>query len=201
LLEAIKRVPAYAKFLKDLCTQKRKTKVPKDAFMTEMASSILKANTPPKLKDPGCPTIPIVMGEHRIDHALIDFGASVNLIPYHVYQQLELGDLEPTMITLQLADRSVKRPKGIVRDVIVQVNSFYFPVDFIVLETQPVPDSGTQIPVILGRPFLATSNAIIYCKNGIMTISFGNMTVNLNIFNVCRQMEEYDDEEEVHQVN
>ena len=70
---------------------------------------------------------------------------------------------------------------------LVQVDIFYFPVDFIVLDTEPVVHSNSQIPVILGRPFLATSNAHINCRNGLMQLSFGNMTLELNIFNICKQ--------------
>ena len=106
---------------------------------------------------------------------------------------LGLGELEPTNITLQLADRSVKIPRGIVKDVLIQVEKFYFPVDFVVLDTQPVVNQGNQFPVILGRPFLATANAIIHYRGGLMTLSFGNMTVNLNIFNVIKGMGDEED--------
>ena len=81
----------------------------------------------------------------------------------------------------------------IVKDVLVQVDKFYFPVDFVVLDTQPVVNPGTQFPVILGRPFLATANAIIHCRGALMTLSFGNMTVNLNIFNVIKGMGDEED--------
>ena len=100
VLDAIKQVPTYAKFLKDLCTHKRKIQVSKKVFLTENVSSILKHNTPPKFKDPGCPTISCVIGEHTIGRALLDLGASVNLLPYHVYEQLGLGELKATPITL-----------------------------------------------------------------------------------------------------
>ncbi|KAL5537987.1 hypothetical protein UlMin_045695 [Ulmus minor] len=136
-LDAIKQVPAYSKFLKDLCTVKRKTNVPKKAFLTEQ--------------------------------------------------------LKPTSMTLQLADRSVKIPRGVIEDVLIKVDKFYFPVDFIVLDTQPVENLKAQIPVILGRPFLATSNAIINCRNGVLKLSFGNMTVELNVFNVAHKGVEIDD--------
>ena len=109
-----------------------------------------------------------------------------------------LGELEPTNITLQLVDRSVKIPRGIVKDLLVQVDKFYFPVDFVVLDTQHVGNQGTQFPMILGRPFLATANAIIHCRGGLMTLSFGNMTVNLNIFNVIKEKR---DDEDVYEVN
>ncbi|KAL5550681.1 hypothetical protein UlMin_000857 [Ulmus minor] len=136
-LDAIKQVPAYSKFLKDLCTVKRKTNVPKKAFLTKQ--------------------------------------------------------LEPTSMTLQLADRSVEIPRGVIEDVLIKVDKFYFPVDFIVLDTQPVENLKAQIPVILGRPFLATSNAIINCRNGVLKLSFGNMTVELNVFNVAHKGVEIDD--------
>ena len=84
------------------------------------------------------------------------------------------------------------------KDVLVQVDKFYFSVDFIMLDTQLVVNQGTQFPVILGRPFLATANAIIHCRRGLITLSFGNMTVNLNIFNVIKGM---GDEEDVCEVN
>ncbi|KAL5543182.1 hypothetical protein UlMin_010892 [Ulmus minor] len=87
-LDAIKQVPAYSKFLKDLCTVKRKTNVPKKAFLTEQVSSIIQHKTPAKYKDPGCPTISCVIGNHVINRALLDLGASVNLLPYSVYEQL-----------------------------------------------------------------------------------------------------------------
>ena len=131
----------------------------------------------------------------------MDLGASVNLLPYSVYVDLGLGELEPTNITLQLADHSVKIPRGIMKDVLVQVNKFYFPMDFVVLDTQPVVNQGTQFLMILGRPFLATTNAIIHCKGGLMTLSFGNMTVNLNIFNVIKGMGDEKDVCEVNMVN
>jgi len=101
-------------------------------------------------------------------------------------------------VTLQLADRSIKISRGVVEDVLVQVDKFCFPVDFIVLDTHPVTSPETQIPVILGRPFLATSNALINCRNGVLKLSFGNMTLELNIFNVCKQPGE---EEEIEEVN
>ena len=92
----------------------------------------------------------------------------------------------------------MKIPRGIVKDQLIQVDKFYFPVDFVVIDTQPVVNQGTQFPVILGRLFLATANAILHCRGGLMTLSFGNMTVNLNIFNVIKEIR---DDEDVCEVN
>ncbi|RVW83480.1 Retrovirus-related Pol polyprotein from transposon 17.6 [Vitis vinifera] len=172
----IKQVPTYAKFLKDLCTIKRGLTVNKKAFLTEQVSAILQCKSPLKYKDPGSPTISVMIGGKVVEKALLDLGASVNLLPYSVYKQLGLGELKPTAITLSLADRSVKIPRGVIEDVLVQVDNFYYPVDFIVLDTDPTVKEANLVPIILGRPFLATSNAIINCRNGLMQLTFEEET-------------------------
>jgi len=186
LLDAIRQMPPYARFLKDLCTTKKATNVPKKAFLASSASSILSHQIPVKYKDPSCPTIFIVIGDQLIHRALLDLGASVNLIPFIEYERLMSGELKPTKMVIQLADRSTRLPRGIIEDVLIQVGEFIYPVDFVVIETETVSNFASQIPVILGRPFLATTNALINCRNGMMTLSFGNMTVELNIFNLQR---------------
>ena len=199
LLDMIKQVPTYAKFLKDLCTVKKGLNVNKKAFLTEQVSAIIECKTPVKYKDPGCPTISVNIGGISVEKALLDLGASVNLLPYSMYKQLGLGELKPTSITLSLADRSIKIPKGTIEDVLIQVDRFYYPVDFVVLDTEPVAVGPNHVPIILGRPFLATSNAIINCRNGVMQLTFGNMTLELNIFHLGKRHmhSEEDDFEEV----
>ncbi|XP_074374216.1 uncharacterized protein LOC141714604 [Apium graveolens] len=194
LLDAIQQIPSYAKFLKELCTHKRTTYVPKKAFLTSQVNSILSNEIPVKYKDPGCPTISCVIGNTFVDKALLDLGASVNLLPYSVYQELGLGELQKTNVTLQLADRSIKSPKGIIEDMLIKVGDFVFPIDFVVIKTGPVKNPKNQIPIILGRPFLATSNALINCRNGLMKLTFGNMTIDLNIFHVGNQSNDYFDQ-------
>ena len=184
LLDLINQVPAYAKFLKDLCTIKKGLGIEKKAFLTEHVSALIQSKYPVKYKDPGSPTIPVNIGGSCINKALLDLGASVNLMPFSVYIQLGLGELKPTSITLSLADRSVKIPKGIVEDVLVKIDKFYYPVDFVVLDTAPSSNEPNHVPIILGRPFLATANAIINCRNGLMQLTFGDMTLELNIFNL-----------------
>ena len=184
LLDIIKQVPAYAKFLKDLCIIKKGLCIEKKAFITEQFSAIIQSKTPVKYKDPGSPTISVNIGGTCIDKALLDLGASVNLLPYSVYEQLGLWELKPTNITLSLVDRSVKIPKGIVEDVLVKVDKFYYPVDFVVLDTEPIASGPNHVLIILGRPFLATANAIINCRNGVMQLTFGSMTLELNIFHL-----------------
>ena len=124
LLDMIKQVPTYAKFFKDLCTVKRGFGIEKKAFLTEQVNAIIQNKTPVKYKDPGAPTISVNIRGTCIDKALLDLRASVNLLPYSVYKQLGLGELKPTNITLSLADRSVKIPKGIVEDALVKGKNF-----------------------------------------------------------------------------
>ena len=187
LLDMIKKVPTYAKFLKDLCTVKKGLSIEKKAFLTEQVSAIIQSKTPVKYKDPGSPTISVNIGGTSIDKALLDLGASVNLLPYSMYKQLGLEELKPTNITLSLADRPVKIPKGIVEDVLVKVDKFYYPGDFVVLDTEPIASGPNHVPIILGRPFLATANAIINFRNGVMQLTFGNMTLELNIFHLSNK--------------
>ena len=148
-----------------------------------------------KFKDLGSPTISVNIRGTCVETTLLDLGASVNLLPYSVYKQLRLGELKPTTITLSLADRLVKTPKGIVEYVLVKVDKFYYPVDFVVLDTEPVATRANYVPIILGRPFLATSNAIINCRNGVMQLTFGNMTLELNIFHLSSKHEPPDEQE------
>ena len=187
LLDMIKQVPTFAKILKDLCTIKRGFNVNKKSFLTEQVSAIIECKTPLKYKDPGCPSISVNIEGVSVEKALLDLGASVNLLPYSMYKKLGLGELKPTSITLSLADRSIKIPKGTIDDVLIQVDKFYYPVDFVVLNTEPVAVGANHVPIILGRPFLSTSNAIINFQNGVMQLTFGNMTLELNIFHLSKR--------------
>ncbi|KAJ0586830.1 putative nucleotidyltransferase, Ribonuclease H [Helianthus annuus] len=181
LLEAIKQVPAYAKFLKELCTQKRQQKVPKLVDLTERVSAVLKGDLPPKLQDPGTPLINIQVGNFQTTRALLDLGAGVSILPGGLYDQYDFGPLKRVETTVVLADLSHKLPRGIVRDVIVKVDEFYYPVDFLVLDYSSA-DPIQQQNVILGRPFLNTAHAIIDCRYGTVDMTFGNRKMRLNVF-------------------
>ena len=88
----------------------------------------------------------------------------------------------------------MKIPKGIVEDVLVKVDKFYYPVDFVVLDTDPIENGPNHVPIILERPFMATVNAIIKCRNGVMQLTFGNMTLELNIFHLNNKHKLVEDE-------
>ncbi|GFZ21903.1 hypothetical protein Acr_29g0010650 [Actinidia rufa] len=151
-----------------LLLQKRKLHVKEIAMMNESQSAILQCS-------------------------------SVNRLPYSVYKELDLGELKPTRITFEVADRYVNVPRDIIDDGLIQVDVVYYQVDFIILDTQPVECelSKHHIPVILGRLFLATANAIIHCRNNLLKPSFGNITLETNIFTVGKQLSEVDQVEEV----
>ena len=125
--------------------------------LTEKVSAIVLNKFPPKLRDPGSFSIPCSIGNTKFDQALCDLGASVSLMPKSVYDRIGVGELKPTRISLQLADRSVRLPLGIVEDLPIQVGKFYILIDFVVIEME----EDIQIPLLLGRPFLATAGALI----------------------------------------
>ena len=166
---------------------KRGLNVNKKAFLTEQVSAIIQCKTPVKYKDPDCTTISVNIGGTCVEMALLDQGSSVNPLPYSMYKKLGLGELKPTSITLSLADRSIKISEGTMEDVLIQVDKFYYPVNFVVLDIEPAATGANYVPIILDRPFLATSNAIINFQNGVMQLTFGNMTLELNIFHLSKK--------------
>ncbi|XP_043693091.1 uncharacterized protein LOC122643543 [Telopea speciosissima] len=174
LLDVIKQVSAYAKFLKDLCTQKckLKTHIPKTIHLTDQVSVVLSNQLPPKLKDPGAPLLACIIGNLPIKHVLLDLGVSVNILPSSVYDHFGFGELKPTKVILQLDNRSIKVPRCFIEDVLVKVDVLYFPMDFLVLDMK-TPNNRKPQSIILGRPFLASTNACISCRSGAMDISFG----------------------------
>ncbi|CAN6685478.1 unnamed protein product [Malus baccata var. baccata] len=179
LLDAIKQVPKYEKFLKELCTNKRRFNDQEIMALSE------ERKLPPKLNDAGSFTIPCVIGGKGFGRALCDLGASINLMPYSVYESLNLGDLKETKVVIQLADCSNRYPKGLLEDVLVQVNELIFPADFFVLEMEhdPMP---TALPLILGRPFLRTARTKIDVYDGTLTMEIDGESVKFRIFNAMR---------------
>ncbi|KAL6313359.1 hypothetical protein AAG906_001070 [Vitis piasezkii] len=137
----------------------------------EQVSAIIQCKTPIKYKDLGCPTISVNIGDMYVEKALLDLGASVNLLPYSVYKQLGLRELKPTSITLSLVDSSIKIPRGVIEDVLVQTDKFYYPIDFIILDTEPIASGPNHL-------------------------TFGNMTLKLNIFHLCKRHPNQDEDEQ-----
>ncbi|XP_050914652.1 uncharacterized protein LOC127129534 [Lathyrus oleraceus] len=150
-------MPIYAKFMEYIISKKHSTDID-PIILTETCSVILQdMKIPMKKKDRGLVTIPCTIGDRKSKKALIDLGESVCLMPLSIYKKLGIGTVQDTRMTLQFAYRSVRRPYGIVEDVLVKIDKFFFPVDFVILE---MPEDE-EIPLILGRPFLETGRCII----------------------------------------
>ncbi|XP_024164197.1 uncharacterized protein LOC112171219 [Rosa chinensis] len=183
LLNAIKTIPTYPKFLKDLCTHKRySSKLMKDdkVCLNERISVVLQRRLPPKLKDPRSFTIPCKIGEKPFEKALMDLGASINLMPYGVYKELGLSNIKPIQSSLQLADRSVVYPRGVVEDVLVHLDELVIPADFVILDMKEVYQD--DLPIIFGRAFMATAGTKIDVKLGLLTMTVYDTTIGFKIF-------------------
>ncbi|XP_050875003.1 uncharacterized protein LOC127078606 [Lathyrus oleraceus] len=171
--EAITQIPSYAKFLKEILSNKKKIEDNETVMLTAECSTIIQNNMPPKLKDPGSFSIPCLIKKFIIDKALFDLGASVSLMPLSTCEKLHLGELRPTKMSLQLADRSIKFPVGMLENVFVHIGQFYIPTDFVIMDIK----EDSHIHIILGRPFLATVGAIIDVKKGRLTFEVGEEKV------------------------
>ncbi|XP_062075807.1 uncharacterized protein LOC133779927 [Humulus lupulus] len=138
--------------------------------LTEECNAILQRKLPQKLQDSGSFTIPCTIGKFECKHALCDLGAGINLMPLSIFWKLGLGEAKPTTITLQLVDQSIKHPRGVIEDVLVKVDKFIFPTDFTVLDME----EDANIPIILGRPFLATGRTLIDVQKGELKLQVQN---------------------------
>ena len=183
LIEALQQMPGYVKFLKEAVAKKKKWGHHETVNLTENCSAILQMKLPAKMQDPGSFTIECTIGDHFVKNALCDLGASINLMPLSLYKKMKIGPLKPTSITLQMADRSVSYPVGIVEDILVRVNEFVFPADFVILDME----EDRKIPLILGRPFLATGKALIDVDNGELTFRFNGESTTFSIYEALKR--------------
>ncbi|XP_050919174.1 uncharacterized protein LOC127136685 [Lathyrus oleraceus] len=135
-----------------------------------------------KKKDRGSVIIPCTIGDRSFKKALIDLGASVSLMPLSIYKRLGIGKFQDTRMTLQFADHFVKRPYGIVEDVLVRIDKFVFSVDFFILE---MPEDE-EIPIILGRPFLETGRCLIDIEEGTMTLKVYDEELKIDVRNTTK---------------
>ena len=170
-------MPNNAKFLKDILSKKKKIDHKGVVSLIATCGAVVQKSLPAKMKDPGSFTIPRTIGKYEFKKALCDLSASINLMPLLVVQRLSLGELTSTTITLQMADRSMAQPEGFLEDVLVKVGKFIFPVDFVVMKME----EDTHVPLLLGRPFLATGAALIDVKKGELTLRVGNEEVHFNL--------------------
>ncbi|XP_062114279.1 uncharacterized protein LOC133825337 [Humulus lupulus] len=157
--------------------------------LIEGCSAILKNKIPPKLKDPGSFTIPCSIGCRDVGRALCDLGACINLMPMSIFKKLGIAKARPTTVTLQLADRCMAQLKGKIEDVLVQVDKFIFQADFIILDYEVDRD----VPINLGRPFLAIGRTLIDVKKGELTMRVNDQQVTFNVFNSMKFLDEIEE--------
>ncbi|CAM8959196.1 unnamed protein product [Rhodiola kirilowii] len=180
--DAITQIPTHAQFMKEIMSGKRKIDGTENVALSEECSAATHQPMPPKLQDSGSFSIPCDIGGIIVRRALCDLGASVSIMPYSMYGKLKLGDLCPTNVTICLADRSCRLPRGILKDVPVKVKNLYFPVDFIVLDIS----EDVDIPIILGRPFLYTAKVVIDMDRGSLALRVGSERVVFDLPNMSK---------------
>ena len=177
LIDAIKHIPSYAKFLKGICTPHRN---PKRIQLSETVSSIKMSSLPIKKRDPGAPMITSEIRGMSFTISLLDTGASINILPKAVFDRHHVGELQPFLVELCLADGLVRKPHGLVEDVIVRIEDCYFPVDFLVVDMKMTKELS-QAPIILGRPFLATAKAVTDWGKREVILKVGEHNVKVDI--------------------
>ncbi|KAL4379343.1 hypothetical protein GQ457_02G031760 [Hibiscus cannabinus] len=194
LVEAIEQMSNYAKFLKDIVSKRTRLSEFEIVAMAEGCMVMLHNRLPPNLNDPGSFTIPCAIGNHYVGKALCELGASINLMSKSVFERLGIGKARPTTVMLQLADRSYIQPEGKIEDILVRVDKFIFPSDFIVVDCE----ADKFAPIILGRPFLATGQTLIDVEKEQVTIRVNEQQVTLDVFKALKHS---NNPEECHNVN
>ncbi|GJR04258.1 reverse transcriptase domain-containing protein [Tanacetum coccineum] len=188
-MDALTLMPKFASTLKALIGNKEKLSEIARTPLNEHCSAVILNKLPEKLGDPGRFLIPCKFPRMDECLALADLGASINLMPFSVWKKLNLPNLTPTCMTLELADRSISRPIGIAKDVNVKVGVFQFPADFVVVDFEPDP----RVPLILRRCFLKTGRALIDVYEGELTLRVDNEAITYNLDQTSRYSVNYND--------
>ncbi|XP_061371791.1 uncharacterized protein LOC133314337 [Gastrolobium bilobum] len=169
---------SYAKLLKEILSKKRKLTEDGPIVLTEECSAIIQRKLPPKLKNPGSLSIPYKIGKLIVDKVLYDLGASINVMPLSMMKKLGIAEVKPTRTILLLADRSTKQAYGIMEDILVKVDKFIIPVDFVILDIE----EDVTILMIFGRSFLATSGVLIVVPKGEMILRLDGEQATFKVF-------------------
>ncbi|XP_025670310.1 uncharacterized protein [Arachis hypogaea] len=178
LAEALEQIPLYAKFLKELNNKKRSWNERETVILTQECSAAIQEGIPPKLNDPGSFYLPCTIGNTVIDKTLCDLGSIINLMPLSMMTRLSIEEAKSTQMSLELVDRSLVIPEGVIENLLVRVGKFIFPADFVIFDLE---EEGND-SINLGRPFLATVRAIIDVEQGEMTLRVNDEKITLNVF-------------------
>nr|GFA10121.1 reverse transcriptase domain-containing protein [Tanacetum cinerariifolium] len=186
--DALILMPKFASTLKALIGNKEKLSEMARTPINEYCSAVILNKFPKKLGDPDKFLIPCEFPGMDECLALANLGAIINLMPLSVRKELSLPELNPTCMTLELADRLVSKPIGIAKDVSVKVGMFHFPADFVVVDSEPDP----RVPLIFGRCFLKTGRALIDVHKGELTLRIRNEAITYNLDQTSRYSANYD---------
>ncbi|GKB56842.1 reverse transcriptase domain-containing protein [Tanacetum coccineum] len=189
LIDVLAGMPNYGKFLKELISNKHKIEQIFAAFLSDESLAMIQNKVPPKLGDSGSFLIPCNFNKTFSCNALADLGASINLMPYSLYVKLSLETLKPTKMSVRLADRSFQYPIGIAKNMLVEVSKFNFLVDFVILEME----EDSKVSLILARPFLHTTDAIIRVKQKQLNLEVGTERMIFNIDSAMKHSYSNDD--------
>ncbi|GJT44866.1 reverse transcriptase domain-containing protein [Tanacetum coccineum] len=189
LIDVLAGMPNYGKFLKELISNKHKIEQIFVAFLSDESSAMIQNKVPPKLGDPESFLIPCNFNKTFSCNALADLGASINLMPYSLYAKLSLKTLKLTKMSVRLADRSFQYPVGIAKNMLVEVGKFTFPVDFVILKME----EDSKVPLILGRLFLHTADAVIRIKHKQLNFGVGTERMIFNIDSAIKHSYSNDD--------
>ncbi|XP_070007160.1 uncharacterized protein [Nicotiana sylvestris] len=184
---ALKEMPGYAKMMKDLMSQKFDFQDLSTVTLTQTCNAVVTRLVAEKLYH-------LEEFHNSLHHcnfafakALCDLGPSINFMPLAIYKRLGIGKARPTSMLLQLTDKTVKRPSGILDDMLIQVGKFVFPADFVILDCKV----DEEIPIILGRSFLAIGRAIIDCETGELKMRLNDEEITFNVQKSMRRLSEF----------
>ncbi|KAL4363841.1 hypothetical protein GQ457_04G021740 [Hibiscus cannabinus] len=187
--EALQHMPNYVKFLKDMVPRKSRIGEFETVVATETCLAMMHNKVPAKKIGHGSFSIPCLIGHNYSTKALCDPGASINLMPKSVFQKLGIGEAKPTAVMLQLADHSFVQPEEKIEDILIRVDKFIFPANFLILDCE----ADEHAPIILRRPFLATGRVLLDFKNDELVLRVNDQQVKINIFKTMKRSVESED--------
>ncbi|XP_015169396.1 uncharacterized protein [Solanum tuberosum] len=173
-------MPGYEKFMKELVTRNRSMYFA-TIEVSHNCSAIMTSDVITKKEDPGAFTIPCTIGMLRFSKDLCDLGVSISLNPYAIFKNLGLGESKSTTMQLLMADQSIKHPVGILYDILVKLDRFIFPADFVILDCE----IDAEVPIILSRPLLATKRNLVDVESGELKFWVNEEEFTLN---VCKSL-------------
>lgn len=172
----------YAEFMKEVLTKNMRISDEETIHLYASCSAIRQHTLPQKEKDPGRVTLPVTIGNVNVGKAFIDLGSSINLFPLSIIRRIGDLDMKNTRMTLQLADKSIKKPSEIAEDVLVKVDNFLFPIDFVAMDIEDEDD----VSLILGRPFMKIAQMMIDIDDGLMKVCVRDEEVSFNLIETMK---------------